>query len=65
MAAAPEEPPIRVGDIFESVEAPRRRWRVTGQHGENVRLERVDHPNLIRYPIRKTLLDRHRYVRGG
>jgi hypothetical protein len=62
--AATEEP-IRVGEIFQSVEVPRRRWRVTGQYGENVRLERVDDPNSIRYPVRKALLDRYRYVRDG
>ncbi len=60
----PDEP-IRVGDVFRNVERPRRAWRVTAQLGENVRLERVDQPSVVRFPLRKALLDPHRYVRGG
>ncbi len=60
----PDEP-IRVGDVFRNVERPRRAWRVTAQLGENVRLERVDQPSVVRFPLRKVLLDPHRYVRGG
>lgn len=57
-----EEGPIRIGQVFINVAQPRRAWRVTAQLGDNVRLERVDQPNVIRFPVRKVLLDRHRYV---
>jgi hypothetical protein len=57
-----EDGPIRVGRIFVNVAQPRRAWRVTAQLGDNVRLERVDQPNVVRFPLRKVLLDLQRYV---
>ena len=54
--------PVRIGQIFKNVAMPRRAWRVTARFGDNFRLERVDQPNIIRFPLRETLLDRLRYL---
>lgn len=54
---------VRLGQIYRNVRRPRRAWRVTAEHGGRYRLERVDSPNVIRFPEAAALQDERRYVR--
>jgi hypothetical protein len=56
---------ICVGQIYRNVKRPRRGWRVTARYDGRYRLERIDTPNMVRYPDAKALRDSHRYVREG
>lgn len=64
-AASPSDPKpgIRVGQIYRDAKQPRRHWRVTDRHDDLYRLERVDSPNLVRYPNAAALADENRYLR--
>ena len=53
------------GQIYRTIKRPRRVWRVTAKCDGRYRLERVDAPNVARYPDAKALQDSHRYVREG
>ena len=54
---------IHLGQIYHNVGRPRRAWRVTAEYGGRYRLERVDSPNVIRFPEAAALQDERRYVR--
>jgi hypothetical protein len=56
------EPAVRVGELFRDARLPRWTWRVTGRFGELYRLERVDSPNVVRFPTLAVLRDDNRYV---
>jgi hypothetical protein len=54
---------VQVGQTYCNVERPRRVWRVTARYGDLCRLERIDSPNVVRYPALKAMRDSTRYVR--
>jgi hypothetical protein len=56
---------ICVGQIYSNIKKPCRAWRITARYDGRYRLERVDNPNMVRYPDAKALQDSHRYVREG
>jgi hypothetical protein len=55
--------PCEIGQIYRSVQWPRRTWRLTGYYLDRCRLEWLENPNILRYPTRETLADQRRYVR--
>lgn len=56
--------PIHLGDIFSSVQPPRREWRVVEAPGAgHFTLECVDKPSSLRFLDASALLDSSRYVR--
>ncbi len=55
--------PVRVGELFRDARLPRWTWRVTERFGELYRLERVDKPEVVRFPRLAVLRDDNRYVR--
>jgi hypothetical protein len=54
---------VEIGQVYRSVQWPRRLWRVTDYYFDRCRLEWVENPNVLRYPTRETLSDDRRYVR--
>ena len=58
---------IHLGQIYRNAKRPFRTWRVTAESDSHCRLERVDSPNVVRFPNAALLHDTSRYVRvvGG
>jgi hypothetical protein len=55
---------VRLGQVFRDAKPPQRVWRVTERRDEHCRLERIDKPNIVRYPSLTALLDTNRYIPG-
>lgn len=53
---------VRIGAVYADARRPRHRWRVTELLGQLCRLERVDDPNVVRFPAIKVLQDVTRYT---
>jgi hypothetical protein len=53
---------VRVGQIFRDAKPPHRAWRVTENREGLCRIERLDRPNIVRYPHCTALLDSNRYA---
>ncbi|MEK0082993.1 pentapeptide repeat-containing protein [Benzoatithermus flavus] len=53
---------IRIGAVYADARRPRHRWRVTELLGQLCRVERVDNPNVVRFPAAKVLQDATRYT---
>jgi hypothetical protein len=56
---------IHLGQTYRNAKRPFRTWRVTAESDNHCRLERVDSPNVVRFPSAALLRDASRYVRVG
>ena len=54
---------IHLGQIYRNAKRPFRTWCVTAESDSHCRLERVDSPNVVRFPNAALLHDTSRYVR--
>lgn len=52
---------IQIGQVFVDAKPPRRQWRVVERRGGNFVLERLDKPNVRRFPDEPMLLDPEHY----
>ncbi|MFC4351995.1 hypothetical protein ACFOW6_10615 [Fodinicurvata halophila] len=56
---------ILIGQVFMDAKPPHRKWRVVDRRDANFVLERLDKPNVRRFPDEPTLLDPEHYRPDG
>lgn len=55
---------IQIGQVFIDAKPPYRQWRVVDRRDGNFVLERLDKPNVRRFPDEPMLLDPEHYRPG-